>query len=197
MHIGADVKGKKDKHNFLGRKNSRKEDDAGGSSQGEFDEGPTTVPLRATDNSLLGNDQTSVNRNRSADRQPAQTAQNINTGKHAANENVRAGHTRGAKSVYTPAPPKEPKEKGTKSSFFSNAKGAIGKGAKAVFMQTKDGQKFDAAMKAAYVPDAPLQLKVVNQPLIEQTRITRISKQLETSRDKTEFWDASNCMALD
>lgn len=30
--------------------------------------------------------------------------------------------------------------------------------------------------------------KLVNLPLIEQTRITRISKTLETSRDKTEYW---------
>lgn len=33
-----------------------------------------------------------------------------------------------------------------------------------------------------YVP------KVINLPLVEQTRLTRISKRLEESRDKTEFW---------
>ncbi|RFU71963.1 rho gtpase activator [Trichoderma arundinaceum] len=33
-----------------------------------------------------------------------------------------------------------------------------------------------------YVP------KVINLPLVEQTRLTRISKRLEDSRDKTEFW---------
>lgn len=33
-----------------------------------------------------------------------------------------------------------------------------------------------------YVP------KVINLPLVEQTRLTRISKRLEDSKDKTEFW---------
>ncbi|KAF1815395.1 Rho GTPase activation protein, partial [Eremomyces bilateralis CBS 781.70] len=30
--------------------------------------------------------------------------------------------------------------------------------------------------------------RVINMPLIEQTRVTRISKRLEGSKDKTEFW---------
>ena len=38
------------------------------------------------------------------------------------------------------------------------------------------------------VDDEHYQLKVINKPLIEQTRLTRISKKLEDSRDKTEFW---------
>lgn len=36
--------------------------------------------------------------------------------------------------------------------------------------------------------DEHYQLKVINLPLVEQTRLTRISKRLEDSRDKTEFW---------
>lgn len=38
------------------------------------------------------------------------------------------------------------------------------------------------------VDDEHYQLKVINLPLVEQTRLTRISKRLEDSRDKTEFW---------
>lgn len=38
------------------------------------------------------------------------------------------------------------------------------------------------------VDDENYTLKVINLPLIEQTRLTRISKRLEDSRDKTEFW---------
>ena len=38
------------------------------------------------------------------------------------------------------------------------------------------------------VDDEHYVLKVINLPLIEQTRLTRISKRLEDSRDKTEFW---------
>ncbi|KAF4448525.1 hypothetical protein F53441_8071 [Fusarium austroafricanum] len=36
--------------------------------------------------------------------------------------------------------------------------------------------------------DEHYQLKVINLPLVEQTRLTRISKRLEDSKDKTEFW---------
>ena len=38
------------------------------------------------------------------------------------------------------------------------------------------------------VDDEHYVLKVINQPLVEQTRLTRISKRLEDSRDRTEFW---------
>ncbi|XWW96912.1 hypothetical protein V2A60_004892 [Cordyceps javanica] len=38
------------------------------------------------------------------------------------------------------------------------------------------------------VDDEHYVLKVINLPLVEQTRRTRISKRLEHSRDKTEFW---------
>lgn len=38
------------------------------------------------------------------------------------------------------------------------------------------------------VPDSEYRIKVINQPLVEQTRITRISKQLSGCRDKTEYW---------
>ena len=32
------------------------------------------------------------------------------------------------------------------------------------------------------------QLKVINRPLIEQTRLTRIRKHMDQAKDKTEFW---------
>ncbi|KAI1443143.1 hypothetical protein F5Y02DRAFT_228315 [Annulohypoxylon stygium] len=38
------------------------------------------------------------------------------------------------------------------------------------------------------IDDEHYVLKVINLPLVEQTRLTRISKRLEDSRDKTEFW---------
>lgn len=38
------------------------------------------------------------------------------------------------------------------------------------------------------IDDEHYQLKVINLPLIEQARKTRISKKLEEARDKTEFW---------
>lgn len=39
-----------------------------------------------------------------------------------------------------------------------------------------------------HVPDSQYVLKVINLPLVEQARITRISKNLEKCKDKTEFW---------
>lgn len=38
------------------------------------------------------------------------------------------------------------------------------------------------------VPDSEYVFKVIHLPLIEQTRITRISKDLSKCRDKTEYW---------
>ena len=38
------------------------------------------------------------------------------------------------------------------------------------------------------VPDSEYVFKVINLPLIDQTRITRISKDLSSCRDKTEYW---------
>ncbi|OAA77828.1 rho GTPase activator [Akanthomyces lecanii RCEF 1005] len=42
--------------------------------------------------------------------------------------------------------------------------------------------------KEPVIDDEHYALKVLNLPLIEQARLTRISKRLEHSRDKTEFW---------
>lgn len=38
------------------------------------------------------------------------------------------------------------------------------------------------------VPDSEYVLKVINLPLVEQARLTRISKNLAKCKDKTEFW---------
>lgn len=39
-----------------------------------------------------------------------------------------------------------------------------------------------------HVPDAQYVLKVINLPLVDQARITRISKNLGQCKDKTEYW---------
>jgi hypothetical protein len=38
------------------------------------------------------------------------------------------------------------------------------------------------------LPKEPYQFKIIHTPLVEQTRLTRISSRLENSKDKTEFW---------
>lgn len=60
---------------------------------------------------------------------------------------------------------------------------SIGKG-----LFGKSGRSGSTTDKEPIVDDEHYVLKVINLPLVEQTRLTRISKRLEESRDKTEFW---------
>jgi hypothetical protein len=88
------------------------------------------------------------------------------------------------------------------SGSYNESKGAalmssLGSGARKV------GGKMDSARKGIFgklgrsssnhetptlVTNEPYVCKVIHKPLIEQTRLTRISSRLEQSRDKTEFW---------
>lgn len=52
----------------------------------------------------------------------------------------------------------------------------------------KNSRSGSTTEKEHVIDDEHYNIKVLNKPLIEQTRITRISKRLEDSRDKTEFW---------
>ncbi|GAW14296.1 hypothetical protein ANO14919_036970 [Xylariales sp. No.14919] len=52
----------------------------------------------------------------------------------------------------------------------------------------KGGRSASTSEREPMVDDEHYVLKVINLPLVEQTRKTRISKRLEESRDKTEFW---------
>ncbi|CAG8976600.1 hypothetical protein HYALB_00002113 [Hymenoscyphus albidus] len=76
--------------------------------------------------------------------------------------------------------------------FLSNLKTSATKGAgaihKGLFGGGKTGRSASTTEKEMPVDDEHYVLKVINRPLVEQTRLTRISKRLEDSRDKTEFW---------
>ncbi|KAH8737551.1 hypothetical protein BGZ61DRAFT_338380 [Ilyonectria robusta] len=52
----------------------------------------------------------------------------------------------------------------------------------------KSGRSGGASERESGIDDEHYQLKVINLPLVEQARLTRISTRLEDSRDKTEFW---------
>ncbi|OTB03794.1 hypothetical protein M426DRAFT_173206 [Hypoxylon sp. CI-4A] len=52
----------------------------------------------------------------------------------------------------------------------------------------RSGRSASTSDRELVVDDEHYVLKVINLPLVEQTRLTRISKRLEDSRDKTEFW---------
>ncbi|PFH59179.1 hypothetical protein XA68_12687 [Ophiocordyceps unilateralis] len=92
-----------------------------------------------------------------------------------------------------PLPPSQ-RENGGGSTFLSGlrssstkaadmiSKGLFGKGPR------NSGGGGGGSEKEPAVDDEHYALKVIVLPLVEQTRLTRISKRLEHSRDKTEFW---------
>ncbi|KAK5122442.1 hypothetical protein LTR85_004026 [Meristemomyces frigidus] len=77
-----------------------------------------------------------------------------------------------------------------KSSFMSGSKHVVSKATKGggnLFTRLgKIGRSSSSNEKE--VPDNEYVVKIINQPLVEQTRITRISKDLGSCRDKTEYW---------
>jgi hypothetical protein len=81
---------------------------------------------------------------------------------------------------------------GSSSSFLHNIKSSgsraadgVNRARKGIFGKlTRSGSSHEREPP----PKEPFELKVINLPLVEQTRLTRISKRLEKSKDKTEFW---------
>ena len=79
------------------------------------------------------------------------------------------------------------KEKDRSGSKSNGKAGKLTKGSTSIFTRLgKIGRSSSANEKE--VPDSEYQLKIINLPLVEQTRITRISKDLASCRDKTEYW---------
>ena len=81
---------------------------------------------------------------------------------------------------------------GTSGVFFSNLKSSstraadgIGKASKGIFGKLA---RSGSSGERDVVTDENYVCSVINLPLVEQTRRTRISKRLESSRDKTEYW---------
>ncbi|KAK3394207.1 hypothetical protein B0H63DRAFT_444388 [Podospora didyma] len=74
----------------------------------------------------------------------------------------------------------------TGSAFFSGLKNSMAAG----LSKFSGTQRLDTIQykEPGSEEDRDYVLKVINLPLVEQTRKTRISKRLEESRDKTEFW---------
>jgi len=67
----------------------------------------------------------------------------------------------------------------------TRAAGDVGRAGKGFFAKlTRSGS---ATEKEPHVEENYV-FKVINLPLIEQTRITRITSRMENARDKTEFW---------
>lgn len=66
----------------------------------------------------------------------------------------------------------------------TKAADGLGKGARAMF----DKLHRSGSSNEKDAPTIEHEIQVINKPLIEQTLKTRISKRLENSKDKTEFW---------
>ncbi|KAI1470059.1 uncharacterized protein F4812DRAFT_311294 [Daldinia caldariorum] len=86
-----------------------------------------------------------------------------------------------------------PSFKDTNSNGLAFFNGLKNSGSRAADMISKglfgrSGRSASTSDKDSGVDDEHYVPKVINLPLVEQTRLTRISKRLEDSRDKTEFW---------
>jgi hypothetical protein len=135
-----------------------------------------TAPLRS-DNERSFRDMMSSNvRQHSADRQPTNGRE------------LPGGRDRDVNKTQTSLSTSF--REGGGHSFLNNLKSSATKGAgawsKGLF--GKGGRSGSTSEKEPPVDDEHYELKVINKPLVEQTRLTRISKKLEDSRDKTEFW---------
>ncbi|KAL2141846.1 hypothetical protein VTI28DRAFT_1882 [Corynascus sepedonium] len=130
---------------------------------------PRTAPLQARDRSFREMMSSAV-RNHSAERSQ--------TGDTSGRARGQETQQRDQPSSYTQTPG---------GAFFSNLKHsrAAGMLSNRFFGSSRHEH---AAPKEPLVDDEHYVLKVINLPLVEQTRLTRISKRLEDSRDKTEFW---------
>ena len=143
---------------------------------------PKTAPLQQ-DRSLR--DMMSSNtRNRSADRQPQNSNSQENiairredrpSGQGLSTSNSRvfreSGGAHGGSHIFSNI-----------KNTSSKAADGLGKAGKGIFGKIARSGSSNAKEEERYV------LRVINLPLVEQTRRTRIARRLEDSKDKTEFW---------
>lgn len=120
----------------------------------------------------------SSSRNQSADRGDRIPSRDASTSR---NSNRERDHSRSQQHFS---------QKDGPASFFNNLKREGGRVAESIGkgLFGKGARSGSTTEKEPLVDDEHYVLKVINLPLVEQARLTRISKRLEDSRDKTEFW---------
>ncbi|KAG9249902.1 Rho GTPase activation protein, partial [Emericellopsis atlantica] len=129
----------------------------------------------------------SSTRNPSEDREPPREGQ-------ATREQRRDKSPKGAPvpapvAAPAPAPAPAPVRENGHSTFFSGLKNSSTKAAGMFNRGFFKGHRSASTHEHQHsLDDEHYELKVLNLPLAAQTRKTRISKRLEDSRDKTEFW---------
>lgn len=138
------------------------------------------IPMASSDRSLRD----AVNRNRSADRESSNHSSENVAPRRFGPANLTA-HSQSGLSSSASGMFKE----GASSHLFTNLKNTstkaadgLGRAGKGFLgkMNRKDSNTTDKEM--------PYMVRVINLPLVEQTRKTRIAARLEDSKDKTEFW---------
>ncbi|KAI4089877.1 MAG: hypothetical protein L6R37_007983 [Teloschistes peruensis] len=153
-------------------------DDEDGDETGGLRTAPLDTDSSRSFRDLMG----SAIRNKSADRQPnhKQSTGSFTRGRPGGQQRSLAPS---ASTVF---------RDGAGSRLFANLKGTsskaadgLGKAGKGIF--NKMGRSGSSHSKEDPA-DEPYQFIVINLPLVEQTRRTRIAKRMEDSRDKTEFW---------
>ncbi|KAL9113729.1 MAG: hypothetical protein Q9227_002174 [Pyrenula ochraceoflavens] len=145
----------------------------------QYPEPLKTAPLHASRERAFKEVSNAATRNRSADRYPSSHAENVGPPR----KDNRSGSAMGISSSF---------KDGAGAQLLSNlqltSKGAadrIGKAGKGIFGKiTRSGSSTEREL----VPEENYTCTVINMPLVQQTRRTRIAKRLELSKDKTEFW---------
>ena len=144
--------------------------------------GLRTAPLQQEKDRSFRDMMGSAIRNKSADRQPSH--------KSSVTSNLRGRADRDQHSLATSSSTNFRENPG--SHLFANIKNTsskaadgLGKAGKGLFNKMGRGSTSQTRDEPY---DGKYECKVINLPLIEQTRQTRIAKRLEDSKDKTEFW---------
>lgn len=145
---------------------------------------PRTAPIQAHDRSFREMMSSAV-RNHSAERSQARDSsvgRNRDHQQDHHHNNNQNSSSSNSNSRFQPSSFKD----GSGSNFLSGLKNSKAAG---ILNKTFFGARGEGSShKEPVVDDEHYVLKVINLPLVEQTRRTRISKRLEESRDKTEFW---------
>ncbi|KAL2131663.1 hypothetical protein VTI74DRAFT_4759 [Chaetomium olivicolor] len=137
---------------------------------------PRTAPIQSRDRSFREMMSSAV-RNHSAERPQSRDVSESRS--HEERQERQEKLRRPQPTGYTQTPG---------GAFFSNLKHSKAAGILSNRFFGGGSRSEPSAPKEPVVDDEHYVLKVINLPLVEQTRLTRISKRLEDSRDKTEFW---------
>ena len=149
--------------------------------------GPLTAPIKQEKNSSPEEKMRSNFRNRSADRQPSPHSD------HGDYRSRRQNRSRDGQRGLSNSSSQQFRGDGNASHFFSGIKNTTSRAAEGIGkagnrLMGKINSKPASYSSKETFDDRDYTYNVIKLPLREQTRITRIAKRLENSKDKTEFW---------